>query len=391
MRLRRPGVGWTGQATALVAATLSQTHPIETHAAAASSAPTPQCPLVSPIAPGLGWSQSAPSPLASAIRLDLEGQQAYQKRDYGEAKRAFAEATKADPTYLSPRLTMACIHLRQDKVAEAVAGLASLFQYGFVPWHRVALGDIDLAALWAQAPSTPLPKAIAAAATAWGRRVEPGVLLLSRLAPAVKLAAQDGPLILRPAQEVISWNPQTGRFHQVTSEGGRVLAFLRSPSGNEVLYVTAQKVRRQRGRLHSFEDVGVHLLRLTDMFLISLRLTPAKQGATKVVLRFDKGRGQVGAVFSSGEKAAYALQSALQPLQTPSLPEIGAVVLTPAGIIAAGRPDVRLSRGCVLQLRPATHENIPTVLVVTRKGQRLKIPSRFGLGLHGLPLPEMSR
>lgn len=277
--------------------------------------------------------------------------------------------------------------MRKDQVNEAATELGALLNQAFVPWHRVALQDPDLAPLWAHAETTTLPRAVAQAAAEWGRRVGEGVLLLSRLAAPIQLADGDGPLLFRPSQEVISWNPRTGRYHQVTSEGGRVLAFVRSAAGHEVLYITAQKVRRIGGRLIGFEGLGVHLLRLADMNLVSLRLPVGNTAFSRLTLGFAQGRAQIGAVTSTGEASTYAIGDKLFVVKPVRFPGGSTVVITPSSVAVRASLDVRGKQSCGFMLKPWDDGRVLSVRVVGQGAARV-LPSRFGLGLNGLPLVQ---
>jgi len=338
-----------------------------------------------------GWLQSYPQPLAAAIRLELAAQAAFQKRQYDESRRQFEAALAADPSYLLPQIGLACIAVRKDQFDIAAQEIALLLRKAYVPWHRVALGDIDLAALWAHAEKTVLAGAVKEAAENWGKRVESGVLLLSRVAAPVQLAAEDGPLVFRPAQEIVSWDPFTGRFHQVTSEAGRVVAFVRSDDGKSVLYLTAQKVRRESGMLSSFQSVGVHLLRLADMRLVSKPLSGFDTRYTKIALRFHTGQAQVAAKSSTQEEMAFAFDDELRPLQRTVFPLKKGLLVSPREVGEDPVRDFVTEKSCRFRLKPAFVKGIPTVLVVPAKGSSFYLASRFGLGLNRLPMVEGPR
>jgi hypothetical protein len=334
-----------------------------------------------------GWLESAPRPLEAAIRLQLAGQEAFQKRRYEEARRLFQASLAADSSYQLPRLGLACIAVRKDQFDLAAGELSRLFMTAFVPWYQEAKADIDLAALWTRISTTVLPDAIKEAAASWGQRVSHGVLLLSRLAPPVHLAADDGPSLFRPSQEIISWDPMTGRHYQVTSEGGRVVAFVSSADGRSLLYMTAQKVRREGGRLTSFQSVGVHLLRLSDMHLVSRRLVGPDARLARVELSFDKGKAYVLAVSQSLEEFPFLLNEDLHPLQSRLISKEGGVVVTPSRLEQNVRREFGTPATCHFGLKPSLVNGIPTVEVVAQNGSRIPLQTRFGLGLNGLPLP----
>lgn len=315
----------------------------------------------------------------------MQAQAAFRSRDYAQARTLYAASMAAYPGFLSPLYGLVSVAVRQDNLRQAAADIVRLFRLGFVPWHQEATTDVDLARLWAGTSNPHLNAEVQAAAAVWGETLKPGVFLLSRLSPPVQLAPEDGPLLLRPGQEVVSWNPRTGRYHQVTSEGGRVMAFLRAPSGEELLYVTAQKVRRQRGQLVAFQTVGVHWLRLRDMRLVSKRLGGPDAAWAKVALSFTKTGPQILGWDATGGGTALAVAAeSWQSRPWPSKPT-GGVVLTTRYTV----PPARLEpTACGLRLQPITTAGVPTVKVGTKRGVAGALTSRYGLGLATLPLPE---
>lgn len=334
-----------------------------------------------------GWPSSAPQPSEAALRLNLDAAALYKQRNYKEAAAKYKQADNIDPQFLAPRLNLAGLLVRQDKHAEAASVVEKLLHDGFVPWHQQAREATDLAALWARQNETPLPAAVASAARGWGADVLQGVLMLSRLKPPIRLAPQDGPLPLFPQQEIVSWNPRTGRFLQVTSHNGRVLAFVRAKTGNSVVFVTAEKLWRVQGRLVHFEGVAVHALELATMqALASQRIAgPVKQ----IQIGFDPKSNPVAIV-------------------TPPAGRLSLVRLGQGGESPIARKPPRLTPGVLLTLlgtQPTTvnvaDKTCPLVLsddhkrappaprVRPRRGAPLVLPSRFGLSLAGLPLADL--
>lgn len=347
------------------------------------------CPVIRDPAPAsataTGWPQAAPDVPLAAWRGYLAAQAAFKARDYAQARKLYEASFAENPGFLSPLYGLVSVAVRQDDLAKATSHMARLLRLGFVPWHRESTTDIDLARLWASGDQTVLSANTTAAAAAWGAKVLPGVLLLSRLSAPLQLAPEDGPLLLRPAQEVVSWNPLTGRYHQVTSEGGRVIGFLRAPGGGDLVYVTAEKVRREQGRLVAFEGVAVHWLRLRDMRLVSSRLGASDSRWIKVALSFAKaGPRAFGWGGAGGHAAVELTREAWQPLPWPRTP-VGEVTLTPGAADVARRRETSV---CKFDLRSTQVQGVPTVKALPAHGTPAALPTKYGLGLATLPLPE---
>ncbi len=330
-----------------------------------------------------GWPSSAPQPSEAALRLNLDAAALYKQRNYKAAAAKYRQADDIDPQFLAPRLNLAGLLVRQDKHAEAAAVLKTLLHDGFVPWHQQAREATDLAALWARQSETQLTAAVASAAAGWGADVMQGVLMLSRLKPPIRLAPQDGPLPLFPQQEIVSWNPRTGRFLQVTSHNGRVLAFVRAKAGNTVVFVTADKLWRVKGQLVHFEGVAVHVLELPTM----QALPPQRiAGLVKQIrIGFDaKSNPKAIVTPPAGPASVVVGQGSGAPVERKPPRLAPAVLLTIAG---ANPTTVKLTdKPCPLVLADDYKRAPPAPRVRPRRGGPLVLPSRFGLGLAGLPL-----
>jgi hypothetical protein len=203
---------------------------------------------------------------AAASLANQEGARLYREKNFTEALKKYAEAARISPAFLAPRLNRACAFSRLSRFEEAATEAADLVATAYVPWHRDVLEATDLAPLATRPEMFRVKKAAREAAFRWGAEVSAGVLLVVR--QDQPLATQgDGVFIHGPQQEIFSWNPRNGGYHQVTAEDGRVLAFVRSPDAKNVLYLRANKLVRTAGKASAFRGLSARTLVLSSMTL----------------------------------------------------------------------------------------------------------------------------
>lgn len=338
-----------------------------------------------------GWGRPVPTPSPSAVRLNQEAAQLYKQRRYDEAARLYRAADAEDPSFLAPRLNLVGLLVRQDKWDDAEALLRGLLRDGFVPWHQQAREATDLAALWARRGET-LAAAVVSSASAWGAEVARGAVFVVRLRPPVRLAPEDGPSALFPQQELVAWNPATGRFHQVTSTQGRVLALVHPRPGQPLVFITAEKIRRRSGRLSHFEGMRVHQLDLTTM---TADIVPVEGPVARAELTLDE-QGQVHlAVGQPGQRIDAGLRFRLMDrrwLSSDSRPRVGRagrVTLTVAGV--APTKMVAPSTACGWRASDDFSGKQAVVRIRPRRGSSFVLPAPHGIGLQGLPLADLDR
>ncbi len=184
-------------------------------------------------------------PAPKATELNSAGKSYYRDGKWEEARIEYRAAEAADPAFLAPRLNIACSFVRQERFAEATAEVEALLARAYVPWAREVLEAFDLGALKPRPEMARIRRAMTAAAAAWGADLDDAVVFVGRARAPLKIPATGpGFFILNPHQEVYAFLPATGRFRQLTSEDGRVLALLRTPDRRRVVYVTAEKLIR---------------------------------------------------------------------------------------------------------------------------------------------------
>jgi hypothetical protein len=369
----------TGALLAALAATVS--------AGPALAASAPPCLPATP-APGLGVVDPFHAPEPKATELNSAGKSFYRDGKWEEARIEYRAAEKADPTFLAPRLNVACSFVRQERFAEATVEVEALLSRAYVPWAREVLEAADLGALKPRPEMARIRQAMAAAATAWGADLDGAVLFVGRARAPLRIPPTGaGFFIMNPHQEVYAFLPTTGRFRQLTNEDGRVLAMLPAPGRRRILYVTADKLIRGAKEV----DLALRGVAITELTLATMtaetpvriqgdvrRLEIGSVGAmTLVKIDGDKMSG----VFRLGEKGA------LEPLP-PKPGWHGAVVLTPRGADPASAPVAAVSGGCRASAREAAAPGKPRTVVVSAPARPpRRIGEQFGAGLTGLPLP----
>jgi hypothetical protein len=343
------------------------------------------CPALAPAAGAEGATSVVHVTAPAAITLNNEGKALYRQDRWREARDKYRAALAADPEFLAPALNAACAQARLDRFAEAAEEAAALVRRAFVPWGREVLEAADLAGLHVRPAQMQVVRAaVAEAGPAWGRAVMPGLFFVARTRPAVKLDGQ-GVLVLGLNQEIFAWLPATGRYRQVTSDDGRVLAALRSLDGRTVVYVRAGKLVREAqgpGRLRGLSlrrlDVATMVLGPPvdlpgDLDALWLRPGPAGSDAVaRVRLR-----------TAQGETQHLLVSDALVP--APAEAGDWTVHLTGAGVEARGK--VAGPAACAFRAADESPAKQPPRVRVTAGKQSRILDAPLGAGLYGLPFP----
>jgi hypothetical protein len=228
-----------------------------------------------------------------------------------------------------------------------------------------------------------LRAAVAEAGPTWGRSVMPGLFFVARTRPAVKLGGQ-GVLVLGLNQELFAWLPATGRYRQVTSDDGRVLAALRSADGRTVVYVRSGKLVRGADGPGRLRGLALRRLEVATMTLgppvelagdlEEVSLGPPPPGSDAVArVRVRAGRDQRYLLVGDALVPAPADQGAWT------------VRLTGAGVVAPGRTGG--PPACPFRAADeAAPGQAPRVRINAGKQSRV-LDAPLGAGLYGLPFP----
>ena len=353
---------------------------------AASGAASTCIPAVPP--PGLGAVDPFAPPAPKATELNADGKALYRQGKWEEARAQYRAALAADPTFLAPKLNIACSFVRQERFAEATAEARALIAEGYIPWTREILEAADMGALKVRPEMGGLRQAMADAAGRWGEGLADSVVFVGRQRAPLRIPDGPGVFILNPHQEVYAYVPATGLYRQLTAEDGRVLAQARTPDGRRIVYVTAEKlVRGAAPGRHMLRGVALGEITLATMAAAPpvrvdgdvrrIEILAGPRGPTfRIEREGQPGEGQ----FVRGEGGV------LLPLGGPRLKKPLAVLTAAEGALAA--PPVAAGGRCPVVAREAKAVDGTRrieLLVGGRPARRLG--ERFGAGLGGLPIP----
>ncbi|HEY0705968.1 MAG TPA: tetratricopeptide repeat protein [Polyangia bacterium] len=354
------------------------------------AAPAPAAPCVCPCpTPQPGATGSATltrTPTAEAFAKNRAGYAAYRERRFAEARGAYQAALDADPTFLAPRLNIACALVQEERFADAVAAAAELAHKGFVPWGREIEEAADLAPLRIRPEFRSLQGKLAEAGRSWGAALfarAPALPFVARTGPPVGLAGK-GVLVLSPEQEVFAYLPDSGTYRQLTNEDGRVLAIARSADGRQLVYVRGAKLIRQDGAPDSLRGLVVRRLSLSDMTLGPAVAIPGD--VERLGLGFHADSIAMSVRTSDGSERHFAMAGGQLVASAVSPPARPQVVLTAKGIAAMPRTAVAgTANDCrfVAEDEVVRPGGLPRVIVRAGK-QRFALDSPHGAGLHGL-------
>jgi hypothetical protein len=372
-------------AAPLLAALVAAAPPAPASAAAPVSGCLPAAPL-----PGLGAVDPFRPPDPKATELNSAGKTYYRDGKWEEARIEYRAAEAADPSFLAPRLNVACSFVRQERFAEATAEVEALLARAYVPWAREVLEAFDLAALKPRPEMARIRRAMTAAATAWGADLDDAVLFVGRARTPLKIPPTGpGFFILNPHQEVYAFLPTTGRFRQLTNEDGRVLGLLVTPDHRRIVYVTAEKLIRGADP----DDLALRGVAIGELTLATM--TPE----TPVRVDGDVRRIELAAVGAmttfkiDGDRVSGWFRRAdkgrLEPLPPrPGTGRSGPVVTAHGAVPATAPAPVGAKAGCRATAREiAAPGKLRTVVVSAPGRPARRIGESFGAGLVGLPIP----
>jgi hypothetical protein len=315
----------------------------------------------------------------------------YRQGKWDEARAQYRAAELADPTFLAPRLNVACSFVRQERFGEAVTEVRALLDRAYVPWSREVLEAADLGALKVQPQMVEVKRALATAGAAWGAGLDESVIFVGRLrAPLHVPPDGDGEFILNPHQEVFAFTPSTGLYRQLTAEDGHVVAVALAPDRRRIIYVTAAKLVRA---------ALPGAVRLDGVALGSLTLATMTVGPPVLVA------GLVRRIEIAGTPHGFAFRidgdrtngrfviggaGTLVPLGggklSGSLPGAPLAVLTAGGALPVA--SVAVPGACAVTARDTHTSGGDRAVAVSAHGRPTRtIGGGFGAGLAGLPLP----
>ncbi|HLK89825.1 MAG TPA: hypothetical protein VKZ18_08025 [Polyangia bacterium] len=355
--------------------------------AAAQGATGASACLPAPPAPGPGVADPFRAPDPKATALNADGKVLYRQGKWDDARAQYRAAEAADPTFLAPRLNVACSFVRQERFNEAVAEVKALLDLAFVPWSREVLEAADLGALKVQPQMAEVKRALTAGAVAWGAGLDEAVIFVGRQRAPLRVPPDGaGEFILNAHQEVFAFSPATGRYRQLTAQDGHVVAVAVAPDRRRVVFVTAEKLIRGARR----DDVTLDGVALGELTLATMTLGPPVP-IPGGIRRLEIGGTPHGFAFRidgprmSGRFVVGAA-GALVPIGGGRPPGPPLAVLTATGALPAG-PSV-VAGACAVTARDVPSAGGGRTVSVSARGRPARtLGGAFGAGLAGLPLP----
>jgi Tetratricopeptide repeat len=355
------------------------------------------CPCSQPAAseigrPGGGSAAVVVRPREEAFAKNRLGRDLYRQRRWDEARQAYRDALALDPTFLGPRLNLACAFVQEGKFVEAVAELDALLRAGYAPWAREIAEAADLAPLRIRQEYRRLRALVESAGPVWGAPIlGQSLLFVARTAPPVNLppedALVDGTLVLRLNQEIFAYLPATGTYRQVTAESGAVLAFARSRDGRSVAYVRGGKMVRSPGAPARLRGLTLRRLELGTMSLGPAVPLPGDLEVVDLAPAAD-GSFAVRVVSRGGVSESLGFDGGgLQPVVPAVALAPGTVRLDASGVAAQPRLAVELP-GCRFSVHDKRPPGSDPAVEVRAGGRIFTLAHPHGGGLAGLPFPQ---
>jgi hypothetical protein len=340
------------------------------------------CPVSTPVKGAPGLTTVARLPASEAMQQNGDGKQLYRQERWNEAREKYQAALAADPELLGAQLNIACSYSRQGRYAEAADEAVKLIRQSFVPWAREVQEAADLGILQTQPVYAKIQTAHSEAAAEWGMRLRDGVFFVARTKPPVKVEGE-GILVLRLNQEIFAWIPETGRFFQVTSEDGRVLAFAISADKRRLAYLLAGKLSRSQGQPPLVRGL---VLRVLDLPTMSQSPSLPIPGDVKRIQLWFSSAPELKITDASGENTMFKVVNGVLEKgssQTTKVPA-DAVVLTGTGVESPKRQVKKADCRFDLTSRMDS-EGIMRIEVRRPGGKPFQLDTRYDAGLEGLP------
>jgi hypothetical protein len=187
-------------------------------------------------------------------------------------------------------------------------------------------------------------------------------------------------------QEVFSYQPSTGRYLQVTSEDGSVLALAATPDNRMLAYVTGTKLINVRDKPSLLRGLAVRTLSLATMELS--RSIPFPSDMRKIAFGISpSGVVEVEYIDENNAKGFLRFDGdRLEPIEKPTVPKrVPRTVLTYEGV--SPNELASLKGQCNYSLKDGKDINVPKVAVLVGKKELFQLKARYGAGLRGIPFP----
>jgi hypothetical protein len=174
----------------------------------------------------------------------------YRQQKWEEAKALYREALREDPSFLAPRLNLACAFVRQERWADAAKEVVGLLHEAYVPWSREIAEAADLGALRDRPEMKAVDEALTRERMRWTEGLgHEALFFVGRSRAPVRMPVEtQGVFILGLRQEAFAYLPARGVYRQLSATDGRLLALLPSSRSTWLAVVTGEKLVRMQGR-----------------------------------------------------------------------------------------------------------------------------------------------
>lgn len=286
--------------------------------------------------------------LAAASVANEKASLLYRQQKWEEAKALYREALLADPSFLAPRLNLACAFVRQERWADAANEVSALLHDSYVPWAREVAEAADLGALRDRPEMKKVDEALSRERARWTEGLNQDVLFfVGRSRAPVRMPPEtQGVFILGLRQEAFAYLPSRGVYRQLSATDGRLLALLPSSRSTWLAVVTGEKLVRVEGR------GALRGLTVEQWELPSLRVKGRWRAPFDVerLALWERGSSLHVAADPGGAKGgwgtAFRMVEAEHPVDVPPpRPEESALVLDAAGAHVGRRFPLEVGRG----------------------------------------------
>ncbi len=231
-------------------------------------------------------------PAPDAAEANANANKAYFKKDFTLAIGLYQRALQLDPNFLTARINLASAFARAERFEDATREAVATIDAAYVPgWFRVNEAT-DLLVLQSSPWRKRLDSAGSRGAASWGTVANQGLLVIARTGAGLKSGGDNhaGVFVVAPHQEVFSWDPVHGGFHQVTAEEGRVVAMAHDRSSGRLVYARADKLVREQGRAPLWRGLTLRILHLATMSLSKRIPVPGDLSALSLTMENTGGR-----------------------------------------------------------------------------------------------------
>ena len=292
---------------------------------------------------------------------------AAEKKDWTTARSAAEETLQKDATHLDAHHVLAVALAQQGEYEKSLEHLRIALAGDWTRWGAELERSPDLEPLVSSPLGAKLTEMLTAYRDEFAKRARGGLLVVARRAPfkapepepvdptppTKKKKVKPADLRLSSRAEVFAYDVQLQRYLRLTQTGFQVLAFLPSPSGDEIAYVAATRLAPPAdgdtaGAVFAKAEVGTVQLASAEL----KNNTASFPGARALAVEYRTGDQLIAAVTAAkGGEKTFSIERATgktkpAPAATPDArrlvvryEEIALAAPPEAGVAADWAPD----------------------------------------------------